>query len=285
MVASGYFQAAFSAVPIQFWGAPIPVWGVADVGLAGFFLTLHGIMAVILAGLILAHIGFVALNIVKQTGIAARMLPALGGKVTELVPAETTSSVAAKTVQRLAKNLRFFGWMKFWLQLALAFISGLLLIFANSGRTFSPTVIALGDGMYWAIYGFSLLCFAVLLAFYYTRAARKVVLKPDSYLNPKKRVAFWFLGTGVLTGLLGILISFTGVALSISLLIAKTVSQPPGIAITDPSKIIRALDVFVLLVNFNLLVAHFGGTGISLWLSIRASKARLEYRLIPSKLD
>jgi len=55
-------------------------------------------------------------------------------------------------------------------------------------------------------------------------------------------------------------------AFSIALLISKTVSGPPGIAITDPQAIIRAVDVFVLLANFDIVVAHFAGILICLWI-------------------
>ncbi len=58
------------------------------------------------------------------------------------------------------------------------------------------------------------------------------------------------------------------------MLIGKTVSQPPGIAITDPNKIVRALDVFVLLVNINLLFGHFTGAAVASWLSNHALRAR-----------
>jgi len=74
-----------------------------------------------------------------------------------------------------------------------------------------------------------------------------------------------------------------GVALSVALLIGKTVSQPPGIAITDPNKIIRALDVFVLMANFNLLFAHFIGFAITAWLSVSALKARHQTVLLGEK--
>ena len=113
-----------------------------------------------------------------------------------------------------------------------------------------------------------------MLAFLYTRAANKISLTPENYL--KNGGAFWLLGAGVGIGSIGIVVSFVGVALSIVLLIAKTVSQPPGIAITDPNKIIRALDIFALLANFNLLGAHFIATGIALWLSILATRAHLK---------
>jgi len=81
----------------------------------------------------------------------------------------------------------------------------------------------------------------------------------------------------MLTGLLGIFISLTGVAVSISLLIAKTISVPPGTMIMDPTQIIRAIDIITLMANFDLLMAHSIGMSITLLLSIRVSKARREY--------
>ncbi len=52
---------------------------------------------------------------------------------------------------------------------------------------------------------------------------------------------------------------------------------PQAIMMMDPTQVIRALDVFALMVNVDLLIAHLIGTGITLLLSRYASKARLEY--------
>lgn len=279
MPVSGYLQAVFSATSIEFWGIILPAWGVADARLADSFLTIHGIVAFALAGLLFVHLGLVALNIIKQPQVAAHMLPTTEEGLPKIGRAETTSKIA----QNLANDLRLFGWIEFWLQFALAFICGLLLLLAGSGRMFSPGSMAVGDGMRWAVYGFSLLCFALLLAYYYTRVARKVVAIPSLYFDREIKVAFRFLRVGLFIGLLGVFISFTGVSLSISLLVAKIVSQPPGMAITEPNRIIRALDIFILIVNLNLLMAHFIGMGITLWLGIRVAKARLEYMAIPAK--
>ncbi|WP_244471432.1 DUF3611 family protein [Methylocystis sp. SB2] len=97
---------------------------------------------------------------------------------------------------------------------------------------------------------------------------------PASVLGADQSAALWFLGAGSLVNALGSVVSFIGVGLSIALLVAKTVSQPPGIAITDPDRIVRALDVFILMANFNLLLAHFIGVGAAVWLSMQALKAR-----------
>ncbi|MGH6837910.1 MAG: DUF3611 family protein [Methylocella sp.] len=277
LLISGYFQDVFSGTPVRFWGTPLPAWGTVDVTLAGFFGTIHKIVAFALAGLIFVHVGIVGLNIFQHPGIAARMLPVGAQEARGLTPGGTQSLIASRIAQSLGKNLRLFGWIGFWLQFVLAFISALLLAFAATGRAFNPGTAWFGDALYWAGCGFLLSCFAVVLAFCYTRGGRKVISRPDSYLNQEKRAAFWLLGAGMLTGLLGVFISITGVVVSISLLIAKTISLPPGTMIMDPTLIIRAIDVIVLMVNFNLLIAHSIGTGITLLLSIRVSKARREY--------
>jgi Protein of unknown function (DUF3611) len=67
--------------------------------------------------------------------------------------------------------------------------------------------------------------------------------------------------------------------------LVKTVSQPPGIAITDPSKIVRALDVFILIVNFDLLVAHFIGVGTALWLIINVPERPLQIQVSIGAID
>ncbi|MGH6845863.1 MAG: DUF3611 family protein [Methylocella sp.] len=274
---SGYLRTLFSGMPIGFWGAPLPVWGAADEPLAGFFGAMHGIAAFVLAGSIFVHVCTGAPNIIKHPGIAARMPPLGAQESRELALGETKSLIGLKIAQKLGKNLSLFGWIGFWLQIMLAFIAALLLAVAATGRALNPGSPWFGVTIYCGGYGFVLSCFAVLLSFYYTRAARKVVLRPDSYFNPKNSTAFWFLGTGMLTSLLGVFISFAGVAFSISLLLAKTVSVPPGTMIMDPTQIIRAIDVLVLVANVDLLVAHSIGTSISLWLSISVSKVRRKY--------
>jgi cytochrome b561 len=279
---SGYLQAVARGSMIRFWGFPLPAWGPKDPALAEFFWTVHGMVVFVLIAFVIIHIGLVLIASIKGFAIASRMFP--GGPVEPSPPVEEAPPGIAKIAFKLARSFRIYGWIAFWLQLALAFISGLLLVFAASGRTFSPGSTGLGDGMFWAKWAFLIIWLSVVTDFFYTRAASKIRLMPDTYINPESRLAFWFLGLGILFGMLGLLASLTGVGASISLLVAKTVSQPPGIAITDPNKIIRALDVFILLVNFSLLMAHFIGSAISLWLSINATNSRIQYhKLVPHK--
>jgi cytochrome b561 len=294
IAASGALWAAFSGAPLHVFGAPLPVSDLADPTLAQWlgpsldpflrgagldetrasdaFLAAHRIFAAVLAGAIVLNVAVGAPGRFKTPRPA---LPAPAAPLAAAPPSVPPSAAG------LAGQMRLLGWTQFWIQLAIALASGVLLQFATAGRAFSPSVSGFGDAIYWSFYAFLLLCLAAALAFYYTRAARRVAASSD-YLDEERLTAFWFISAGVLIGLAGTILSFIGVSLSISLLIAKTVSQPPGIAITDPNRIIRALDVFVLLVNFVLLLAHFIGTGVAAWLAGRASQAR--YRHVASRL-
>jgi cytochrome b561 len=121
MLTSGYLQATFSGTTIAFWRAPLPNWGAVDLPTAEFFGSAHRVMAFVLAGLIFAHIGILGLNIFKHPGIASRMLLFGAHEM-----GATGSPIASKIAQNLAKKLRLFGWIAFWLQLVLALICGVL---------------------------------------------------------------------------------------------------------------------------------------------------------------
>jgi cytochrome b561 len=161
ILTSGYLKAIFSGTTVAFWGAPLPNWGTVDLPTAEFLGSAHRVMAYVLVGLIFAHIGILGLNMIKHPGIVSRML-LFGAQ--EM--GETRSPIASKIAQNLAKNLRFFGWIAFWLQLVLALICGVLLEFATSGRAFSPAAAGgFGDAIYWGVVGFLLLWLAIPLAF------------------------------------------------------------------------------------------------------------------------
>ncbi len=280
VTASGYLRQVYNASPVLFWGTPLPSWGEPDDRLAELFANTHEISAFVLAGLVVIHIGLVIANSFAYPGFASRMLPgkSQAPEVVVVPPLRMSGPAGDKIGQRLAGQMRVLGWIKFWIQFVLAFLSALLLQFATSGRALSAAKAGIGDAIYWSGCALVLLFLTCALAYHYTRRAKKIALAPERYLGGKRGSGLWCLHAGMTLGFLGVFLSFIGVALSISLLIAKTVSQPPGIAITDPTKIIRALDVFVLLMSFILLLAHFVGVGISVWLRIAVARARFQYQ-------
>ncbi|MBV9385404.1 MAG: DUF3611 family protein [Chroococcidiopsidaceae cyanobacterium CP_BM_ER_R8_30] len=170
------------------------------------------------------------------------------------------------TVRDIAIKLRLTGWISFWIQLGLGVVAVLCLLFAKSGRSFSTkTDPGIGAGMFWAGIGVLVLCFSIYLAFRYTRIA-KGLLNPNPELHPKKADTTRLVRIAIITSLVGMLLALFGAGSTAGVLVAKSVSQPPGVAITDPNKIIRALDVFVEVANIDIIAAHLVGTVTSLWL-------------------
>lgn len=272
---AGALALAARGEQIFFWQYPLPLWEAGDPSLAEPLLTAHLYAAYFLAGAILAYLLF---------KIYDRSSPAAPSDMRALEPAPPTT-IAAMIADGLAHSFRVFGGAAFWVQLFLGVVSALLLAFGFVGHTVSPGRTSFSDAIYWATAGLALVIFTTLFAFKYMRTGKRIRSQPTAYLGHERRAAFWFVGLGGLFSMMGALVSFVGVGLSVALLIGKTVSQPPGIAITDPQKIIRALDIFILLVNFNLLFANFIGFGVAAWLTISAWKARHQYLLTMDASD
>ena len=175
-----------------------------------------------------------------------------------------------KPLRNVANWFRLCGWVSFWMQLVLAFIAAIALLFANSGQSFSPdSNPGINIAIFWAICGVTLLVVGILFDFRYVRIAKGLLHEPGAILHPKKAETIQFLRLGAWLGFGGMLFALFGSGASVGVLVAKTVSQPPGVAIIDPNKIVRALDVFVVLANITLIAAHLVGTVMSFWLMDR----------------
>jgi hypothetical protein len=166
--------------------------------------------------------------------------------------------------------------------------AGVLLLLAASGRNFNQAIIAppgipsrtivanqtttpgIGIGIFWAVCGFLVLLFGIYLAFRLIRFGKRL-RNPDPIIHPKRSKVMEVLRLGVITGLIGLLFTILGTGTTLGVLLSKSVAQPQGVAIYDPTRIIRSLDVFVAMSNMNGIAAHFVGLVASLgsfsWLS------------------
>jgi len=168
---------------------------------------------------------------------------------------------------KLATAFRFYGWIGFWLQLVMAFWAAIALLLTISGQAFSRDASSgTGFSIFWAICGIAFLAIGILFDVRYILMARGLMHEPGGLLHPRKSGAMRMLRWGTLVGFVGILLALLGSGASVWVLVAKTVSQPPGVAILDPNKIVRAMDVFVVLANITLIAAHLIGTIIAFWL-------------------
>ncbi|MEB3215738.1 MAG: DUF3611 family protein [Nostocales cyanobacterium 94392] len=202
---------------------------------------------------------------------------------------ETPTPTINPKLERISNILRFSGWASFWLQLGLAAACSLMVIFAISGRSFNQAVTndvvvpgvagttqytetttpGLGISMFWAVCGILGLLFGIYLAFRLTRFARRL-RNPNSEIHPKKAEVMKILRIGVIVGLVGMLLTILGGGSGLGVLLAKSIAQPQGVAIYDPTRIIRPLDIFVAMANMCGIAAHFVGTittlGLFNWL-------------------
>ncbi|MBE9206738.1 DUF3611 family protein [Nostoc sp. LEGE 06077] len=179
---------------------------------------------------------------------------------------ETEARTLAPSLQAIGNTIHWTGWITFWLQLGLAVVSGIAVLFASTGRGFADQPNAgLGVGIFWAVCGIVALLFSVYWDFRYTRLGKRLE-NPNHALHPSKADTIAAIRLGIIVSLIGILLTLLGAGSTLGVLVAKSISQPPGVAITDPNKIIRALDVFVAVANINGITAHFVGVVASLWL-------------------
>ncbi len=175
-------------------------------------------------------------------------------------------------LQRIATALRLVGWASLGLELILAAASGLMLAVAISGRNFAQSATplpgggivqgvtpGLGIGIFWATCGLAVLLFNLFLAFRYTQFARRL-RNSNAAAHPKKADVMQVLRLGAIVGLIGLAVSILGGGASLGVLLSKSITQPQGVAIYDPSRIIRSVDVFVAMANMNSIAAHFVAT-------------------------
>ncbi|MDX2215348.1 MAG: DUF3611 family protein [Oculatellaceae cyanobacterium bins.114] len=174
------------------------------------------------------------------------------------------------TLRRIATVLKITGWLSFWVQLGLGVAAGFCLVFVISGRNVteggSPGI---GIGIFWAIAGIAALLFSLFLAFRLTRFARQL-RHPDPARHPSRATVMQFLQLVIMTGVAGMLFTILGSGATLGVLLAKSITQPQGVAIYDPQRLIRSLDIFVAMANVNGITAHFVGTitalGLFKWL-------------------
>lgn len=184
-------------------------------------------------------------------------------------------------LEQIATILRIASWSSFVFQIGLGAISSVLLLLAISGRSFNQAIAppsrvpnvsvaptqattpGLGIGIFWAICGVLVLLFGSYLAFRLIRFSKRL-RNPDLAIHPKRAKVMQVLRLGVITGLIGMLLMILGMGATIGVLLSKSIAQPQGVAIYDPNRIIRSLDVFVAAANTTGVTAHFIGTVVSL---------------------
>lgn len=175
------------------------------------------------------------------------------------------------TVHRVVVALRRGGWICFWVQLVLAIISTIILLFASL-FAFGGVGANRGDpgsngGLFFAVLGLGVLGYSIYRAFGYTRLARTLKTAPSN-LRPSKAETIKRIKAGLVWNLTGMTLTLIGAEAINGTLLAKSLSQPKGFynALPNLTEFIQPLDIFIVLANTHTIVAHFVGISVSLWL-------------------
>jgi len=185
-------------------------------------------------------------------------------------------------LEKVGNVLRLTGWIGLSAQISFGAISLLLVVFAIAGRNFSqatalPSAITpgvavpvnqgvtpgIGIGIFWAVCGILALLAGIYIAFRQTRLARRL-RHADTLIHPTKAEVMTVLRLGAIAGLVGMLLTILGGGATLGVLFSKSIAQPQGVAIYDPTRMIRSIDIMVAMANVSGIAAHFVGTVASL---------------------
>ena len=185
-------------------------------------------------------------------------------------------------LEKVGNVLRLTGWIGLSAQIVFGAISLLLVVFAIAGRNFSqatalPSGInpgvavpvnqgvtpGIGIGIFWAVGGILALLAGIYFAFRQTRLARRL-RHADTLKHPTKAEVMTVLRLGAIAGLVGMLLTILGGGATLGVLFSKSIAQPQGVAIYDPTRMIRSIDIMVAMANVSGIAAHFVGTVASL---------------------
>lgn len=185
------------------------------------------------------------------------------------LPAAEEDSLVHKLGQ-IGRILRLIGWSGIITQLGLGIAAGVLLLFAIAGRNFNSAISSqenntagttpgLGIATFWAVCAIAVLLYTAFLAFRQLLFARRL-RHANHDRHPKKSDVIQVLKLGIMAGFIGMAFSILGGGSALGVLLSKAISQPQGVAIYDPTRIIRPLDVFLAMANMITMTAHFLGT-------------------------
>lgn len=130
----------------------------------------------------------------------------------------------------------------------------------NLNRGITPGI---GIGILWAVCGILALLAGIYLAFCHTRFAKR--LRPvDTMKHPAKSEVMKVLHLSAIVGLVGMLLTILGGGVTLGVLFSKVIAQPQGVAIYDPTRVIRSINIIVAMANISGIAAHFVGAVASL---------------------
>jgi hypothetical protein len=187
--------------------------------------------------------------------------------MTSQTPLNPTSAPVSSSDRGAVTALGSISWLGFWIQLIVAIASGIFLILSILSRNVDNDThsLATTTGIVLSICGILILGFNVFQSFRCTRFAKKLRDIGASWSANKDDV-LRVIQVGLVVSLIGLVLTLIGAEMSAGALLVRALSQPQGTMIYSADKIIRTLDILVVVTNISLAGAYVLNTIGSLWL-------------------
>lgn len=174
-------------------------------------------------------------------------------------------------VRRIASAFRLTGWISFWIQVVLAVVSSLVLLFALvslGARTAAGGAPGAAAAIFLALLGLVAVYVSIYWAFRYVLLGRRLRSR-DASKRPSPKDAIQALRLGVIISMVGMLLTLFGGQALIGSLMIKAMQQPQGGTLIMPGGVnqyVTTFDIFIVQANTNTLLAHFASLAATLWL-------------------
>ncbi|AHB89068.1 membrane protein of unknown function DUF3611 [Thermosynechococcus sp. NK55a] len=171
-------------------------------------------------------------------------------------------------LHRLGRELQRFGWIGFWIQVVLGFVSLLIIIIVIFSRQFninrlqngmnSPTL-----GLVLAIIGLVFLGVSIYCCYRYPQLGRRLD-QPEK--RPTKEHVIRSLNIGLWVNIAGMIFTVAAAEWNVGMLLLKVLSIPQGAAVYATNVLIEPLEIFVIQAKVNTIAAQLTGIIVALWL-------------------
>ena len=174
------------------------------------------------------------------------------------------------TLQQVESTLRITGWLGLWVELPIALVSAVMLAFVSFSRNLDDDTnnVITGFAILLGVAALVALAIYVVVTFRHTRFAKRL-RSSEVQVHPKKHETFQLIRIGLIVAGVGAFLALFSSGVGTTILLAKTMAQPQGAAIYTPERVIRVLDVSLIMVTVWLAIAHFVAGAFSLWLRER----------------
>jgi len=165
----------------------------------------------------------------------------------------------------LGQELQRFGWIGFWTQVVLGFVSLLIIIIVIFSRSFnlnrsqnSPTL-----GLVLAITGLVFLGVSIYCCYRYPQLGRRLD-RPEK--RPTKEHVIRSLNIGLWVNVAGMVFTVAAAEWNVGMLLLKVLSIPQGAAVYATNVLIEPLEIFIIQAKVNTIAAQLTGIIVALWL-------------------